>query len=126
MEAMRNCPPFLRPFVLLAALGGVASAAAPAPAKVISASPAAPRAVTAGYTGKDPCKVALEGDSPVAQACKDGGAKAAKTKMKAMVASAKKKGESIACDNCHSDTEDFTKLNKDAKDRFKRLVELTK
>src|SRR5688572_4066043 len=61
-----------------------APAPAPAPAEERMPPPgsAKPRATTAGYTGPDPCKLATKGNSPVAQACRDGGAKAAKAVMK--------------------------------------------
>src|SRR5829696_2133652 len=59
-----------------------APAAAPAEEKSPPPGSARPRAATAGYTGPDPCKLAVKGNSPVAQACRDGGVKAAKATMK--------------------------------------------
>lgn len=91
----------------------------PAPAPPPPA-PAPERA--AAYTGPEPCKLALKGSSPVAQACREGGAKQAKVVMKDLVKRAKDAGAKFRCDDCHKDPQDFTKLAADAPDKFKRLL----
>jgi len=101
-----------------------APAPAPAPAeeRPTTTGSAKPRPATAGYTGSDPCKLAVKGDSPVAQACRDGGVKAAKATMKDLVAKAKANGEKFKCDECHKDPQDNTKLTADAREKFKKLL----
>jgi len=76
-------------------------------------------AVHAG--GKDPCTVATEGDSPVAQACTEGGRGAAKKTMKALVGAAKKAGSEHKCGDCHVNTKSY-ELKDNARDDFKRLL----
>jgi hypothetical protein len=105
---MRNDSPFLRGFLVFALLGGAAAPLALA---------------TPGYTGPDPCKLAVQGDSPVAKACRDGGQKAAKGVMKKMVAAAGKKGQKFTCDQCHKG-DDNTQLTGDAKKLFEKLLAL--
>jgi len=102
----------------------VEPAPAPAPAEERTPPPgsARPRAATAGYTGPNPCKLATKGTSPVAQACKDGGEKAAKAVMKDLVARAKANGAKFRCDDCHKDPQDNTKLAADAPEKFKKLL----
>jgi hypothetical protein len=101
-------------------------APAPAEEKPVTTGSAKPRPATAGYTGPDPCKLAVKGDSPVAQACRDGGVKAAKATMKELVAKAKANGQKFKCDECHKDPQDNTKLTADARDRFKKLLAAAK
>src|SRR6185436_4127435 len=101
-------------------------AAAPAEEKPATTGSAKPRAATAGYTGPDACKLAVKGSSPVAQACKDGGVKAAKATMKDLVAKAKANGQKFRCDDCHKDPQDNTKLAADAQDKFKKLLAAAK
>jgi hypothetical protein len=114
-----------------------APVAAPEPAPAPSPAPAAqertpppgsakPRAATAGYTGPDACKLAVKGNSPVAQACKDGGTKAAKAVMKDLVGKAKANGMKFRCDDCHKDPQDNTKLAADAPEKFKKLLAAAK
>jgi hypothetical protein len=104
--------------------------AAPAPAAAeehpAPAASAKPRPATAGYTGPDACKLAVKGDSPVAQACRDGGAKAAKAAMKDLVKRAKDNGQKFRCDDCHKDPQDNTKLAPDAREKFKQLLAAAK
>jgi hypothetical protein len=97
-----------------------------ATAKPTTTESAQPNPTTAGYTGPDACKLAVKGDSPVAQACRDGGAKAAKAKMKELVKRAKDNGQKFQCDDCHRDAQDITKLTPDAPDRFKKLLAAAK
>jgi hypothetical protein len=99
---------------------------APVEEKVPPPGSAKPRATTAGYTGPDPCKLAVKGNSPVAQACKDGGVKAAKAAMKDLVARAKANGTKFRCDDCHKDPQDNTKLAADAPEKFKKLLAAAK
>jgi hypothetical protein len=94
----------------------------PAEEKAATTSSAKAKAVTAGYTGPDACKLAVKGNSPVAQACRDGGAKAAKATMKDLVAKAKANGQKFRCDECHKDPQDITKLAADAPEKFKKLL----
>jgi hypothetical protein len=104
-------------------------APAAAPAAEEKAPPpgsAKPRPTTAGYTGPDPCKLAVKGSSPVALACKDGGVKAAKAEMKDLVKRAKDNGVKFRCDDCHKDPQDNTKLAADAHDKFKKLLAAAK
>jgi hypothetical protein len=72
-----------------------------------------------------PCTVAVKGDSPVAKACKEGGIPQAKRTMKELVRAAKAKGMNVDCTDCHKNTEDF-KLNKDATEKFGKLLEKAK
>src|SRR5262249_3657807 len=98
--------------------------AAPAPA----AEPAAAAPAASGgddypaFKGAGACKMATKGRSPVAKACSEGGAKAAKKVMKAMLKQwSKSGGEKMECDACHMDDNDITKLADDAKEKFKKL-----
>jgi hypothetical protein len=106
----------------------VAAAPTPAPeeAKPATTGSAKPRPATAGYTGPDACKLAVKGTSPVAQACRDGGVKAAKATMKELVAKAKANGQKFRCDDCHKDPQDNTKLAADAPEKFKKLLAAAK
>ena len=101
-------------------------AAAPAEEKPATTGSAKPRSATAGYTGPDACKLAVKGSSPVAQACRDGGVKAAKATMKELVNKAKANGQKFRCDDCHKDPQDNTKLAADAHERFKKLLAAAK
>jgi hypothetical protein len=103
---MRNAAALLGSFLTLALLAG-----------------AAPRA---GAAGPNDCKLATKGDSPVAQACREGGTKHAKTVMKELVAKAKAKGAKFRCDDCHKDPQDNTKLTDDARKKFDELVAAAK
>ena len=78
---------------------------------------------TATSRADDKCTIATKGDSPVAAACKDGGIKKAKAKMKEMQKSGKANGVKFECDDCHKDESagNWT-LNKDAEDKFKKLL----
>jgi hypothetical protein len=104
-----------------------APAAAPSAAETSApASSAKPRAAAGGYAGPDACKLAVKGNTPVAQACRDGGAKAAKLEMKDLVKRAKDNGAKFRCDDCHKDPQDITRLAPDASERFKKLVAAAK
>jgi len=66
--------------------------------------------------------VATEGESPVDQACKEGGRDAAKKKMKELVKAANKHGGDFKCGRCHVDTKRF-ELKDNADDDFKKLLQ---
>jgi hypothetical protein len=71
------------------------------------------------------CTIAVQGDSPVAKACQEGGVRLAKRKMKELVRTAREKGMSNDCNDCHEGGDSWT-LTKGATDRFRRLLDLTK
>ena len=69
------------------------------------------------------CKVAIEGDSPIAQACRDGGRDAAKKLMKDLVKRAKAAGDkSYDCGRCHKSTRSY-ELKEGARDALSGLLE---
>jgi len=99
-----------------------AAPAAPPPppaAPAATAKPAAPAAAT--YSGPDACSLATKGDSSVVAACAKGGLKEARKEMKRMVKKAKEAGHKTDCDDCHPD-DDFGKLTKDGREKFKELA----
>jgi hypothetical protein len=67
------------------------------------------------------CTIATKGDSPVAQACAQGGVKLAKAKMKELVKTAKDNGVKFDCDKCHKNQETF-ELADGARDNIKKLL----
>lgn len=67
------------------------------------------------------CHIATQGSSPVAQACKKDGRKAAGAEMKTLVKTAKAHGTSFKCTSCHTAMDDLT-LKKSARDDFKKLL----
>ena len=71
------------------------------------------------------CTIAVQGDSPVAKACQEGGLRMAKRKMKELVRTAREKGMSNDCNDCHEGGDSWT-LTKGAMDRFRRLLDLAK
>jgi hypothetical protein len=71
------------------------------------------------------CTIAVQGDSPVAKACQEGGVRLAKRKMKELVRTAREKGMSADCNDCHEGGDSWT-LTKGATDRFRRLLDLSK
>jgi hypothetical protein len=78
------------------------------------------------YTGPEPCKRAIRGDSPVAKACGQGGIKSARATMKDMVKQGKAAGLNFECDDCHRDHNDHSKLQPDAPEKFQRLLAVVK
>jgi hypothetical protein len=73
------------------------------------------------------CTIATKGDSVIAKACKEGGIKKAKAAMKTLQKAAKDKGMKVDCDDCHKDEANGNwTLNKDAEDKFKKMLEVTK
>lgn len=94
-----------------------AGGAAPA-----SAGKPVPASRRSEYSGPDPCKLAISGNSPVDRACSEGGLKAAKATMKDLVKKGKAVGVAFDCDDCHSDPEDYSRVHADASEKFKRLI----
>lgn len=67
------------------------------------------------------CKITkTDSTSPIGKACKDGGIKAAKAAMKALLKKAKGNGVKFDCDDCHMD--ESNALTDDAGDKFKKLL----
>jgi hypothetical protein len=72
--------------------------------------------------GDEKCTIAVKGSSPPAKACAKGGRKEARSVMKAMVATAKKKGVNYACESCHQEpAANNYELTKDAVENYKKL-----
>jgi hypothetical protein len=72
------------------------------------------------------CTIATKGDSPVVEACQQGGIKRAKRVMQDLKKAAKaKKMTKVDCDDCHKDApnNDFA-LGKDARDRFAEMLKV--
>jgi hypothetical protein len=80
-----------------------------------------------GRADDNKCTIATKDGNPVAAACKEGGVKKAKAAMKAMQKAGKEKGLKFECDDCHKDESggNWT-LNKDAEDKFKKLLAVQK
>jgi hypothetical protein len=57
--------------------------------------------------GVRPCKVAHDGDGPVAAACRSGGHEEARRFMKGVVDRAKGRAERVTCDGCHDNLDDY-------------------
>jgi hypothetical protein len=78
---------------------------------------------TATSRADDKCTIATKDDNAVTKACKEGGIKSAKKVMKAMQKKGKDKGLKFECDDCHKDEAagNWT-LNKDAEEKFKKLL----
>jgi hypothetical protein len=70
-----------------------------------------------------PCQVATEGNSPIAQACAEGGRDAAKHKMKELVKAANKNGGDFKCGRCHESTKTF-ELKDNAPDDLEKLLQI--
>jgi hypothetical protein len=96
-----------------------APTAAPAPAKPAAGSPAASGP---DYTGPDPCKLAVDGDSPVDKACREAGIKGAKTAMKTLLKDARANGVRFDCDDCHINEEDYAQLSQGTDEKFAKLL----
>lgn len=69
-----------------------------------------------------PCKIAIGGGSPVAEACARGGLDLAKKTMKVLVRNAKDNGHRFICEGCHKNLDDF-ELASDAREEFRRLLQ---
>jgi hypothetical protein len=97
-----------------------ASTTKPAPS---SPPPAAAASGSApSYNGPDPCKLAVDGDSPVDKACREGGIKSAKTAMKALLKDARANGARFDCDDCHINEEDYAQLSQGTDEKFAKLL----
>jgi hypothetical protein len=66
------------------------------------------------------CQIAVKGSSPTAKACAKGGRKEATVVIKSMVAAAKAKGATFACENCHKDMDSY-ELTSNAVGDYKKL-----
>jgi hypothetical protein len=95
---------------------------APAPAKPPAGSAPVPAAPSGSYSGPDPCKLAVDGDSPVDKACREGGIKAAKTAMKSLLKDARANGARFDCDDCHINEEDYAQLSQGTDEKFAKLL----
>jgi hypothetical protein len=82
--------------------------------------------VLPAYRGKDPCKMALRGESPVAKACSQGGLKKANDLMNSFVKRAAAEGFKFVCLDCHPDEDDFSKLAPNADLEFRKLLFLAR
>src|SRR5438034_747551 len=80
-------------------------------------------AATSRAADDNKCTIAVKDDNAVVKACNDGGIKRAKAAMKSMQKLGKEKGVKFECDDCHKDESagNWT-LNKDAQDKFKKLL----
>jgi hypothetical protein len=78
---------------------------------------AAARPLAAGQ----PCAIAIKGDSPVAQACAEGGLVSAKRSMRDLTKRAKAGGLRFECDDCHRNDVDYD-LTPQARDNFRHLL----
>jgi hypothetical protein len=87
------------------------------PALVLTLGLARARPLEAGQ----PCTIATKGDSPVAQACADGGLVSAKRAMRDLIKRAKATGVKFECDDCHRNDVDYG-LTPQARDSFQRLL----
>jgi hypothetical protein len=99
---------------------GTSVASAPVATSTSTPPPAA--APPGGYSGADPCQLAVKGDSPVAKACREGGIKAAKMAMKDLIKGARATGVKYQCDDCHVNDADYAQLGKGADDKFAKLL----
>jgi hypothetical protein len=77
----------------------------------------------AAYKGPDPCKRATGTDSPIDKACREGGLKSAKAAMKDLLRDGRKAGVKHECDDCHTADDDYSKLTKDAEEKFAKLLD---
>ncbi|MCG5053908.1 MAG: hypothetical protein KA712_13170 [Myxococcales bacterium] len=75
------------------------------------------------FAGDNDCTIAKDEKTEVGKACKEGGIKRAKTVMKTMTKTAKKKGMKVDCDTCHKDETKWT-LTDDAKKKFEEMLKL--
>jgi hypothetical protein len=116
---------------LAAALGlfALAACASPSASGPGGGTPATIEPTQPGTTSSDPdgepnepCRRAISGNSPVAQACREGGVRGAKATMKELVKEARSAGLKLACDDCHVDSTDFSQLNAEAPTKFRNLL----
>jgi hypothetical protein len=97
-----------------------AATAKPAPSSPPPA--AAASGSSPSYNGPDPCKLAVDGDSPVDKACREGGIKSAKTAMKSLLKDARANGARFDCDDCHINEEDYAQLSQGTDEKFAKLL----
>jgi hypothetical protein len=101
---------------------GARGATRPAGGAPTSASTVPAGAAGASYNGPDPCKLAVDGDSPVDKACREGGLRAAKTAMKTLLKDARNGGLRFDCDDCHINEEDYAQLAQGTDEKFAKLL----
>jgi hypothetical protein len=70
--------------------------------------------------------MALTGDSPVAQACSEGGERKAMDLMQLFVKRARAEGFTFKCATCHIDEDDKTRLAPNADVDFRKLLFLAR
>jgi hypothetical protein len=107
---------------------GLAWQAAPPPTEVRpspSRQPAGPYEGSAPPWPSSPCSIATSGTSAVAEACRQGGLRAAKVTMKRLLQEAKARGTRLTCDHCHVDLDTFT-LRDGARSDFTSLLATAK
>lgn len=78
------------------------------------------------YRGPEPCKMALNGQSPVAKACSAGGIRKAIELMQSFVRRARAEGFVFECADCHPDEDDHSKLAPQAEAEFRKLLFLAR
>jgi hypothetical protein len=76
-------------------------------AKAAPEAHAAPTGAAAAYSGPDPCETRDFHYPALANACREGGRKAAKGVMAGVVKKAKAAGEDLKCTSCHEDMKSF-------------------
>jgi hypothetical protein len=110
--------------------GADGAGAPPVPPTSVFAEPIAPvrggKRVLPPYRGPEPCKMALTGDSPVAQACSDGGLRRAMELMQTFVKRAKAEGITFVCTDCHVEEDDYSRLTPIADGEFRKLLFLAR
>ncbi len=82
--------------------------------------------VLPAYLGRDPCKMALTGESPVAKACSDRGLRGAMELMQTFVKRAKAEGFTFVCTDCHAEEDDYSRLTPIADTEFRKLLFLAR
>jgi hypothetical protein len=74
-----------------------------------------------GRAEGSPCTIATHGNSPVVQACAEGGLVFARRTMRDLVRRAKAAGTRFECDECHRNDTNY-ELTSQARDSFRRLL----
>jgi hypothetical protein len=68
-----------------------------------------------------PCTIATHGNSPIVQACADGGLVSARRAMRDLVRRAKAAGTRFECDECHRNETNY-ELTSQAREAFRKLL----
>jgi hypothetical protein len=74
-----------------------------------------------GRADGPPCTIATHGNSPVVQACADGGLVFARRAMRDLVRRAKAAGTRFECDECHRNDTNY-ELTPQARESFRKLL----